>query len=842
MRVNMLRVKVLAVLISLTLCLSIFGVLVPQHPRLAMAIEPVVSTWHVATSGNDTSGDGSEGNPWQTIQYAIDQSFSGDTIIVHPGEYEAGNQVGTSDLTIKSSNGPEETTVHGSIIIGFDVTAPNVVIHGFDITACDVGIMLENGASNSTIENNTIEYNGCGIEVNSQDNLIINNTITYNGHGIWIEAGNNKVLGNNILNNAVTPDSGVHVTGDLTDVCIEFNNIVGNSPEGSSSYGVYSNSTSPDFTVDAEHNWWGNATGPYDPADNPEGTGDAVNGYVDYWSWLGAPLVLPIHYEELVGAGPHVVDATAEADTTVNLTIAEGIDSLEIVIARYESQPFPDATFTDLSLGKFIEIGFPGEYYPEEKILWPVHVEMTYTDEELGATSIDEATLGFYALRSQYYDGSFADSYSRRWAHTGVDTAGNTIWADLVPADFYGGAPFGTGGLSQPRVFTDNIYVSDASGNDTWDGQSPAWNGTSGPKKTIQGGIDAVAVGGTVHVENGTYSVNGPYVAYVDKPDITIYSSDGPGAAIVSGPGGYDVDGFEVEDSGVTIDGFNITGFYYGIYLNSGAWRADNCTVKNNIFANCSSDAIRVYTSGNILSNNTMQGPGDGGIRIDPDGNGNLIINNTITGLSYVGVTIDSASGNKILGNNIVNNGEGILFLWDSYNFPNPPEGNVVHFNNIAGNSAGGLENYYGLDVNADNNWWGDATGPYDPVGNPGGGGNRLIGANTYRPWLGAALALPAVHYETLSAGTYTVNASAEASTTVGLTVLAGNQTDIDIARYESPPFPGASFPDTALGIYIDILVSNPGAVDWPIRVEVSYNDTEVSSAGIDETTLGLYY
>jgi parallel beta-helix repeat protein len=827
------KVKVLGILISLAMCLSMFGVLGLPHPSPAIA-GPVSSTWYVATTGSDSTGDGSEGTPWQTIQHAIDQSSAGDTIIVHDGTY-AGATVNKANLTICSSDGPGLTIISDPPDIGFNVTMGGVTIDGFNITACDVGIMLENGADNSTIKNNIIEYNGCGVEANSEHNLIINNTITDNGHGIWIEADNNKVLGNNILNNTAASGSGVHVIGDLTDVCIEFNNIIGNS-EGLYSYGVYSNSTSEDFTVFAGNNWWGNTTGPHDLEDNPEGTGDAVSGPVYYEPWLGAPLALPIHYEELVGAGPHVVDATAEADTTVSLSIAEGTDSLDIVIARYESKPFPDATFPDLSLGKFIDIGFPGEEGLGPQIVWPIRAEMTYTDVELGATLIDETTLGFYDFRSLYWDETSNLSYARRWAHTGVYPDTNTIWADLVPADFYGGAPFGTGGLEGPRIFADDIYVSDASGNDTWDGLSPTWiSGTNGPKKTIQGGIDAVAVGGTVHVENGTYSVNWPYVAYIDKPNITIYSSNGPGAAIVSGPGD-DVVGFEVDDSGATIDGFNITGFGYGIYLESMAWRADNCTIQNNIFENCSYDTIRVHTSGNILSHNTMQGPGEVGIYIDPDGNGNLIINNTITGYTYESIAVNSASGNKILGNNIENNGEGILFLYDTY----PPEDNVIHFNNIAGNNYG-LDNGYGLDVNADNNWWGSATGPTDS-GNPGGTGDSLVGTNTtYRPWLGAPLVLP-VQYETLSAGTYTVNATAEADTEVTLTISDGNQTDIYIGKYESQPFPQEAFPDTALGIYIDILVSNPDAVNWPIYVEVSYTDDEVTAAGIDESTLGLYY
>jgi hypothetical protein len=44
-------------------------------------------TYWVATTGDDLSGDGSEGNPWATIQYAYDQASDGDTIRVMPGTY-----------------------------------------------------------------------------------------------------------------------------------------------------------------------------------------------------------------------------------------------------------------------------------------------------------------------------------------------------------------------------------------------------------------------------------------------------------------------------------------------------------------------------------------------------------------------------------------------------------------------------------------------------------------------------------------------------------------------------------------------------------------------------------
>ena len=44
-------------------------------------------TLHVATDGSDTSGDGTEARPWQTIQQAAGEAVPGDTVLVHPGTY-----------------------------------------------------------------------------------------------------------------------------------------------------------------------------------------------------------------------------------------------------------------------------------------------------------------------------------------------------------------------------------------------------------------------------------------------------------------------------------------------------------------------------------------------------------------------------------------------------------------------------------------------------------------------------------------------------------------------------------------------------------------------------------
>ena len=180
----------------------------------------------------------------------------------------------------------------------------------------------------------------------------------------------------------------------------------------------------------------------------------------------------------------------------------------------------------------------------------------------------------------------------------------------------------------------------------------------------------------------------------------------------------------------------------------------------------------------------------------------------------------------------------------------------VANLNNIAGNEYCGLLNCANTTAEATNNWWGSVNGPewlefgigseqHDIMSQlestTSGTGDIVAGNVTYEPWLGAPLSLPAVHQESLEEGEdQVVDASEEAGTTV--TVTTTGATNITVAAYESQPFPDEEFPDETLGKYIDIYVSNPEVVTWPIGVELSYTDAEASAAGVDESSLGLYY
>jgi hypothetical protein len=119
----------------------------------------------------------------------------------------------------------------------------------------------------STVTKNTIRSNmalsgkGGGIRCKSFSSPTIDScTISYNsGHEVFCGSGANPQIH---LNDII----------DSTD------------------FGVY-NADSLLYTINAEYNWWGEASGPYHPISNPSGSGSAVSGGVDYDLWLNNTVV-----------------------------------------------------------------------------------------------------------------------------------------------------------------------------------------------------------------------------------------------------------------------------------------------------------------------------------------------------------------------------------------------------------------------------------------------------------------------------------------------------------------------------------------------------------------------
>jgi len=208
----------------------------------------------------------------------------------------------------------------------------------------DSGIYMATGTTADqtiTISNNTFE--GMGLRVDGGSSMgcaaielagvggitIENNTITNSNDGIWF-AGEALTGDVTIQNNTITDNVwGIEVkdgVGTVGSITVNYNNLAGNT-----TYGLLN--LESDVTVDAQYNWWGNASGPADAvkltATGYTAYGDSVSANVDYEPWLLEAVVsgtTPTTYDKtlalkdgwtLVSTDKEVTTGTAWIGTTV---------------------------------------------------------------------------------------------------------------------------------------------------------------------------------------------------------------------------------------------------------------------------------------------------------------------------------------------------------------------------------------------------------------------------------------------------------------------------------------------------------------------------------------------
>jgi hypothetical protein len=216
---------------------------------------------------------------------------------------------GDSDLIMLRASGPSLTqriVIRNNV---FDCVNQDVSVKGIEtrsgggtahfliennefINECRYGMWF-NSAINGEIKGNTFtdaKYTALALCTSNLDQIhdvdIVDNTILRAGvaqHGSVWSSGlhiGSIVYNMNISGNTVADgyDYGIVIhdrgTTDLSNVHINCNNVY-NNPDG------FLNEV--DVTVDAEYNWWGDASG---PSGQGTGTGDPVSANVDYDPWL----------------------------------------------------------------------------------------------------------------------------------------------------------------------------------------------------------------------------------------------------------------------------------------------------------------------------------------------------------------------------------------------------------------------------------------------------------------------------------------------------------------------------------------------------------------------------
>jgi len=249
--------------------------------------------YHVATTGSDSTGDGSLSNPWRTPEYGASQLSSGNTLYIHGGTYEV---IGSTDplsptieseadyITIRNYPGDEviiegylpEGETEVGMVLGASASASSGITisgqkyKGLTIKGC---VWIGWNTENITLENCDISVCGCKREgdnfhecvrlAGARNAIIRNNSIHDNLHGgsnaplnrplIMEYDTTNAIIENNKIYNSVGPC--VRLKDDPVNITIRYNHISNcNAPPGNDSHMVSGVSVGGQSHVAAHNN------------------------------------------------------------------------------------------------------------------------------------------------------------------------------------------------------------------------------------------------------------------------------------------------------------------------------------------------------------------------------------------------------------------------------------------------------------------------------------------------------------------------------------------------------------------------------------------------------------
>jgi len=237
---------------------------------------------------------------WEAIVFASAQASSLTHCIIEYGVN--GITVASGSLNIRNSK-VDWNSQNGIIIMN-----GNVVIENSEIANNAMSGILISGTNQVTVHKNNIMSNHDGITLlgNSILNLSIDqndiSSSTQNGILLGADDYGSTVITNNTLS---ANHQGFYASTDTsTNISRNYvrNNDIGFYYEKGTFHtanfnDIYSNTlamdASPDATVNATHNYWGEKSGPYHESLNPHGKGNPVGGNgvnIDFIFFLSAPI------------------------------------------------------------------------------------------------------------------------------------------------------------------------------------------------------------------------------------------------------------------------------------------------------------------------------------------------------------------------------------------------------------------------------------------------------------------------------------------------------------------------------------------------------------------------
>lgn len=340
-----------------------------------------------------------------------------------------------------------------------------------------------------------------------------------------------------------------------------------------------------------------------------------------------------------------------------------------------------------------------------------------------------------------------------------------------------------------PEVWIDDDYY-DGGYNDGHSWGYDAFN-------DIQDGIDNVSDDGTVHVHDGNYNVFtieerfDIIIESVDDEKPTVAGSqqawDSTSSSMVNcvvfieGTNNVYLDGLNIQGSG-------LIGRSFAVFVNSSTGTIDNCTISPNQKGNMNNLGIRAQLNSTItVENCIVENYGRIGIyirtgtilyafnnkligQIYTDGDGDFVSYGIevedILYTSHATIKFNEIYNHNHLGNPTWSSAAIIIDSWRYYQVTSENCSAVIEYNNIHDNmigfqiipneniiinrnriydhsSHGAVSDpywdgttYVYYNLNAEENWWGDITGPFHPTDNPDGLGDEITDYVLFEPWI----------------------------------------------------------------------------------------------------------
>ncbi len=195
--------------------------------------------YFVALTGSDTSGDGTAGNPWRTIDHALSQVSGGDLILVRPGTYDGRvhlDEAFATPVTVRAEVPYQVRLRHtdtvvtcnygqGIVLEGFDIAhagpgAGALVVQIQDLRGTQPGCADGDCVSRITLRNNVIHdsYDNDILKINNgAADVLVEGNMLYNQNGSDEQMDINSVTDVIIQDNVLFNDFAGSGRANLSD-------------------------------------------------------------------------------------------------------------------------------------------------------------------------------------------------------------------------------------------------------------------------------------------------------------------------------------------------------------------------------------------------------------------------------------------------------------------------------------------------------------------------------------------------------------------------------------------------------------------------------------------------